>query len=137
MGSTTVILSLRWPKWLLSDFSLPRQLSIIGPRHQLDIKIVFLHGDLEEEVYMEQPLGFVAQREYSLVCKLRWPLHGLKESPHAWFEKFNHIVQSFWLKHGEVDHSILFCHTSPGKCLYLIVYIDDIVIIGNDVVKIS
>ena len=51
--------------------------------HQLDIKNAFLHGDLQEEVYMEQPLGFVAQREYGKVYHLCKSLYGLKQSPHA------------------------------------------------------
>ena len=51
--------------------------------HQLDIKNVFLHGDLQDEVYMEQPLGFVAQGEIGKVCRLRKSLYGLKQSPRA------------------------------------------------------
>ena len=48
------------------------------PQYQLDIKKAFLHGDLAREVYMEQPLGFVAQGESGLVCRLRHSLYGLK-----------------------------------------------------------
>ena len=48
------------------------------PLYQLDIKNVFLYGDLTEDVYMEQSFGFVAQRESSLVCRLRHSLYGLK-----------------------------------------------------------
>ena len=59
------------------------------PLFQLDIKNVFLHGDLIEEVYMEQPSGFIAQEESSLVCKLRSSLYGLKQSPQAWFSRFS------------------------------------------------
>nr|KYP61339.1 hypothetical protein KK1_015826 [Cajanus cajan] len=86
---------------------------------------------------MEQPPGFVAQEECGLVCRLRRSLYGLKQSPQAWFGKFSHIVQSFGLKHSEVDHSVFYCHTSSGKCVNLIMYVDDIVITGNDSVKIS
>ena len=61
--------------------------------HQVDIKNVFLHGDLQEEVYMEQPLGFVAQGEIGKFCRLRKSLYGLKQSPHAWFGKFSQTVE--------------------------------------------
>ncbi len=53
--------------------------------HQMDVKIAFLNGDLEEEIYMEQPKGFI-QGEH-LVCKLHKPLYGLKQSSKAWNQK--------------------------------------------------
>ena len=63
--------------------------------HHLDIKNVFLHGDLAEEVYMEQPPGVVAQGEISRVCRLRKSLYGLKQSPCAWFGKFSEVIEKF------------------------------------------
>ncbi|GAU27876.1 hypothetical protein TSUD_159700 [Trifolium subterraneum] len=100
--------------------------------HQLDIKNAFLHGDLEEEVYMEQPPGFVAQGESSnMVCRLHRSLYGLKQSPRAWFGRFSTIVQQFGMIRSEADHSVFYRHSVQG-CIYLIVYVDDIVITGSD-----
>jgi hypothetical protein len=52
--------------------------------HQMDVKNVFLHGDLQEEVYMEQPLSYVDQTHPNLVCRLKKTLYGLKQTPRAW-----------------------------------------------------
>jgi len=98
--------------------------------HQLDIKNAFLHGDLAEEVYMEQPPGFVAQGE-NLVCHLHKALYGLKQSPHAWFGKFSDAVIKFGLKRCQVDHSV-FSSVSLAGCILLVVYVDDIIITGSD-----
>ena len=62
---------------------------------RLDIKNVFLHEDLSEEVYMGQPSGFVAQGEIGRVCGLRKSLYSLKQSLRAWFGKFSHVIEKF------------------------------------------
>ena len=59
--------------------------------HQMDVKSAFLHGDLHEEIYMEQPLGFI-QKDSSLVCHLRKSLYGLKQAPQAWYAKINRFL---------------------------------------------
>ena len=102
------------------------------PLFQLDIKNAFLHGDLAEEVYMEQPPGFVAQGESGLVCRLRRSLYGLKQSPRAWFGRFSSVVQEFGMLRSTADHSVFYHHNSSGQCIYLVVYVDDIVITGSD-----
>ncbi|RVW59905.1 Retrovirus-related Pol polyprotein from transposon RE2 [Vitis vinifera] len=102
------------------------------PLYQLDIKNAFLHGDLAEEVYMEQPPGFVAQGESGLVCRLRRSLYGLKQSPRAWFSRFSSVVQEFGMLRSTADHSVFNHHNSLGQCIYLVVYVDDIVITGSD-----
>ena len=102
------------------------------PIFQLDIKNAFLHGDLAEEVYMEQPPGFVAQGESGLVCRLRLSLYGLKHSPRAWFGRFSSVVQEFGMLRSTADHSVFYHHNSSGQCIYLVVYVDEIVITGSD-----
>ena len=102
------------------------------PLSQLNIKNAFFHGDIVEEVYMEKPPGFVAQGEFGFVCKLRRSLYGLKQSPQAWFSRFTSMVQEFGMIRNTADHSVFHLHTSIGRCTYLIVYVDDIVITDND-----
>ena len=96
--------------------------------HQLDIKNAFFHGDLQEEVYMEHPPGFVAQREIGKVCRLRKSLYGLKQSPQA--------VEKFGLQKSKSNHSVFYRNSSSGIIL-LVVYVDDIVITGSDSTGIS
>jgi hypothetical protein len=55
--------------------------------HQMDVKNVFLHGDLQGKVYMEQPPGYVDQTHTNLVCRLKKTLYGLKQAPRAWLDK--------------------------------------------------
>ena len=56
---------------------------------KLDVKTTFLHGDLDEEIYMEQPESFVQHHKGRLVCKLKKSLYGLKQSPRKWYKKFD------------------------------------------------
>jgi len=102
------------------------------PLYQLDIQNAFLHGDLEEEVYLEQPPVFVAQGECrGYVCRLHKALYGLKQSPRAWFGRFSNVVQQYGMIRSESDHSV-FYKCSSNKYIYLVVYVDDIVITGDD-----
>ena len=80
---------------------------------------------------MEQPLGFVAQWEIGKVCRLRESLYGLKQIPRAWFGKFNQIVETFGMQKSKFDCSF-FYKNSNSVIILLVVYVDDIVIIGSD-----
>ena len=81
---------------------------------------------------MEQPHGFVAQGESSLVCKLRRSLYGLKQPPRAWFSRFSSMIQEFGMIRSAAGHSVFYHHSSTRQCIYLIVYVDDIVITSSD-----
>jgi hypothetical protein len=101
------------------------------PLYQLDIKNAFLHGDLQQPVYMEQPPGFVAQGGSSKVCRLQKALYGLKQSPKAWFDKLSRALVQFGMKQCYSDYSIFTLLTAKGR-VFLIVYVDDIIVTGDD-----
>ncbi|RVW94907.1 Retrovirus-related Pol polyprotein from transposon RE1 [Vitis vinifera] len=99
---------------------------------QLDIKNAFLNGDLEEEVYMEIPPGFEESMAKNQVCKLQKSLYGLKQSPRAWFDRFTKAVLKLGYKQGQADHTLFVKKSHTGKMAILIVYVDDIILSGND-----
>ena len=68
------------------------------------------YGDMVEEVYMEQPLGFVDHGESGLVCMLHLSLYGLKQSPRARFSRFSFVVQEFGMTQSTEDHSVFYLH---------------------------
>ena len=59
---------------------------------QLDVKTTFLHGDLEEEIYMQQPQGYEVKGKENLVCRLKKRLYGLKQAPRQWYLKFDRFM---------------------------------------------
>ena len=65
---------------------------------KMDIKIAFLHGDLEEEIYMKHPEGFIIKGKEELVCKLKKYLYRLKQSPRMWYQKFDSFIQGLGFK---------------------------------------
>lgn len=103
---------------------------------QLDVKNAFLNGNLEEEVYMDPLPGFEGKYK-SKICRLRKPLYGLKQSPSAWFERFTQFVKKQGYVQGQADRTMFIRHPVEGKIIVLIVYVDDIILTGDDVVKIK
>ncbi|CAH9107012.1 unnamed protein product [Cuscuta europaea] len=97
---------------------------------QLDVKNAFLHGHLTEEVYMRQPRSFVHPHFPHHICRLRKAIYGLKQAPCAWFHRFS----SFLLTHNFVcsksDNSLFICRQGHS-IIYLLLYVDDIIITGN------
>ena len=76
--------------------------------HQMDVKTAFLNGDLEEEIYMEQPEGFVSPGQAGKVCRLVKSLYGLKQAPMKWHEKFDHVVFANGFKANECDSCVYY-----------------------------
>ncbi|KAJ9550922.1 hypothetical protein OSB04_014967 [Centaurea solstitialis] len=99
--------------------------------HQLDVKNAFLHGDLQEEVYMDIPPGFDTNQTMGKVCKLKKSLYGLKQSPRAWFDRFRRAMVSMGYRQTNGDHTLFFQH-NRGHTTMLAVYVDDMIITGDD-----
>ncbi|CAL2226490.1 unnamed protein product [Prunus armeniaca] len=105
------------------------------PLHQFDVKNDFLHGELMEEVYMDIPPGYNTTQT-GTVCRLRKILYRLKQSPRAWFGRFTMAMKNNGFKQCNLDHTLFLKHRK-GKITSLIIYVDDIIITGNDKQEIS
>jgi hypothetical protein len=96
----------------------------------MDVKFSFLHGDLKEEIYMEQPHDYV-QNYSDLVFHLKKSLYGLKQAPRAWYDK----MDSFFL-----DIGFSRCHSNPNlyakkvgiHLIVYVLYVDDLILTGSD-----
>ena len=106
------------------------------PLHQLDVKNAFLHGDLQEEVYMEVPPGWSKPEASGMVCKLKKSLYGLKQSPRAWFDRFRWALCDMGYKQCNGDHTLFYRHLGR-KITMLAVYVDDIIITGDNEAEIE
>ncbi|RVW89954.1 Retrovirus-related Pol polyprotein from transposon TNT 1-94 [Vitis vinifera] len=103
---------------------------------QLDVKTAFLHGDLEEDLYMIQPEGFIVQGQENLVCKLRKSLYDLKQAPRQWYKKFDNFMHRIGFKKYEADHCC-YVKSFDNSYIILLLYVDDMLIVGSDIEKIN
>ncbi|KAL0361118.1 UNVERIFIED_CONTAM: Retrovirus-related Pol polyprotein from transposon RE1 [Sesamum radiatum] len=97
--------------------------------HQMDVHNAFLHGDLDEEVYMMLPPDFSSSP--GKVCKLRKSLYGLRQAPRNWFPKLAFALKSFGFVQSYADYS-LFSYNHDGVILQMLVYVDGLIIAGNN-----
>jgi len=102
----------------------------------MNVKNVFLHGDLQEEVYMEQPPGYVDQTHPNLVCRLKKTLYGLKQAPRAWLEKIGEYFVISGFQTSDVDFSLYVKKTDHG-IVVIVIYVDDLIITRDSDVNIS
>ena len=103
--------------------------------HQLDVHNAFLHGNLQEEVYMTPPPGLRRQGE-NLVCRLRKSIYGLKQASRNWFSTFTATVKSAGYIQSKADYS-LFTKSQGNKFTAILIYVDDILLTGNDLHEIK
>nr|KYP59471.1 Retrovirus-related Pol polyprotein from transposon TNT 1-94 [Cajanus cajan] len=85
---------------------------------------------LEEDIYMSQPPGFVNSANKSLVCKLHKSLYGLKQAPRAWFDKLTFVLLMLGFSKSKCDPSLFTFFTSDAT-VFMLVYVDDIILTGN------
>ena len=95
----------------------------------MDVKNAFLNGDLSEEVYIQPPLGLFVKS--NKVCHLRHALYGLKQAPRAWFAKFISTISRLGYMASHYDSVLFLRRTDKGTILFLL-YVDEMIITGDD-----
>ena len=98
--------------------------------YQMDVKSAFLNGELEEEVYIEQPEGFQMSDKRGYVYRLKKALYGLKQAPRAWYARLDKYLQKKGFRKGNVDNN-LYIKVEKENMIIIEVYVDDI-IFGSD-----
>jgi hypothetical protein len=106
--------------------------------HQMDVNSAFLHGELDEEIFMEQPIGFVVAGQEHKVCKLQKALYGLKQASRAWNLQFHGVLTELSFTRTYSDAGVYVYHLREGgDSVIVILYVDDITILGNSISKIN
>src|SRR6202142_3357858 len=93
---------------------------------QSDVQSTFLNGDLEEEVYIEQPDGVILGNDPNIVCRLKKALYGLKQAPRAWYYRLDKYLHQQGFSKGSADSNI-YIKVENDRLLILVVYVDDII----------
>jgi hypothetical protein len=104
--------------------------------HQVDVSNAFLNGLLQETVYMAQPPGFQHPFYPTAVCKLHKVLYGLKQAPRAWVSRLNAKLLELKFQSSKADSS-LFTYKAKGIIIFVLIYVDDIIITSSNTTAIS
>ncbi|WKA12852.1 hypothetical protein VitviT2T_030203 [Vitis vinifera] len=99
---------------------------------QMDVKTAFLNGELKEDVYMTQPEGYTSMSDHNKVCKLRRSIYGLKQASRSWNIHFNKTIEKFDFVKCE-EEPCVYKRFSGSTIIFLVLYVDDILLIGNDI----
>ena len=100
--------------------------------YQLDVKFAFLHGELNEEIFIEQPCGYVQKGNEQKVYKLKKALYGLKQAPHAWYSRIEAYFMTEVFEKCDYEHTLFIKTNKEGKVLIVSLYVDDLIFVGND-----
>lgn len=100
--------------------------------HHLDVKTAFLNGEIREEVYVQQPEGFVQKGREDLVYRLVKALYGLRQAPRAWYEKLSRFLEELGLQRCPHEHAV-YTKKIDKEILIITVYVDDILVTGTSV----
>ncbi|GAA0150104.1 hypothetical protein LIER_37065 [Lithospermum erythrorhizon] len=95
---------------------------------QLDVQTTFLHGDLEEEIYMTQPVGFRVPEKEDYVCKLKKSLYGLKQFSRQWYKRFDSYMLEIGYLRSPYDSCVYYNKFKNGSFIYLVLYVDDMLL---------
>ncbi|KAL4376288.1 hypothetical protein GQ457_02G028470 [Hibiscus cannabinus] len=123
----------------MTSFKMLLALAAIHGWHllQLDVNNAFLNGLLNEDVYMQLPQGYQTDIEGSnLVCKLHKSIYGLKQASRQWFHAFSKVVLAYGFTQSHSEHS-LFVKGNGSNLIVLIVYVDDIVLAGSNLIQLK
>ncbi|GLU05736.1 hypothetical protein SLE2022_228170 [Rubroshorea leprosula] len=104
---------------------------------QMDVKTTFLHGDLDEEIYMEQPESFKVKGKEDFVCRLKKSLYDLKQAPREWYMKFESIMRQYGYKRTSSDHCVFVKKVFANDFVILLLYVDDMLIVGQNASRIK
>jgi hypothetical protein len=99
--------------------------------HYMDVRTPFLNGKIEEEVFLEQPDGFVLHKKGTHVCKLRKTLYGLKKAPRVWYDRIDGFPKILGFQKSDADANLYF-KVRGNQPVILILYVDDLFPIGDE-----
>ena len=99
---------------------------------QMDVKTAFLNGFLKEELYMMQPEGFVDPQNVDKVCKLQRSIYGLVQASRSWNIRFDNVIKAYGFKQT-FEEACIYKKVSGSSIAFLVLYVDDILLIGNNI----
>ena len=96
---------------------------------QLDVKSAYLHSEIDEEIYLEQPEGFIDKQDQ--VCRLRKSIYGLKQAARDWYKSLADFLREQGFERSKNDYCLFVKPDSEGNWLYVLAWVDDLIVCGN------